>query len=110
MQCIGRTRNCFIRTNPVETAHENITKFQSIETMLNQARRKLKAGILLKSHHVNGNNRNIRVASLDQGTADKSDVVGGTTATAGLGNQDSSLSHIVIAGHNSAHNLPDDDQ
>mgnify|MGYP006892291436 CR=1 FL=1 len=52
--------------------------------MLDQAWCEFKSRIFLQTDHVDGDDRNIRVAGFGQCTADKSNVVGRTTATTGL--------------------------
>lgn len=52
--------------------------------MLDQAWCEFKSRIFLQTDHVDGDDRNIRVAGFGQCAADKSNVVGRTTATTGL--------------------------
>ena len=84
MQCVGRSRYLFVWAHTVETAHEDVSEFQGIQTMLDQAWCEFKSRIFLQTDHVDGDDRNIRVAGFGQCAADKSNVVGCTTATTGL--------------------------
>lgn len=75
MQCVGRSRYLFVWAHTVETAHEDVSEFQGIQTMLDQAWCEFKSRIFLQTDHVDGDDRNIRVAGFGQCAADKSNVV-----------------------------------
>ena len=85
MQCVGRSRYLFVWAHTVETAHEDVSEFQGIQTMLDQAWCEFKSRIFLQTDHVDGDDRNVSVTGLLKGTADESDVVTCTASATGLG-------------------------
>ena len=90
MYFIYRTWYFFIRTHTVYTAHENITEGSSIGSFLQKLQIDMESRIFLHANQIQGNDRNLGHACFFQSTTDKSDIVGGTTTTAGLRHYDSS--------------------
>ncbi len=107
---IGRALLLFIRTHPVEAAHEDIAKYQAIYTAHGKARGDLEAGILLQAAQIYGNHGDLGMPRLLQGTADKADIVAGAAAASRLGNQYGCLVQIVSAGLDGLHDLPHHNQ
>ena len=110
MKAVGRTFHLLIRSYPVETAHEKVTIDNCLEQTVNQGNRPFKAFILLDTLHTQTDNRDMPIAVFGQAAPDKSDVIGSTAASAGLGNDDGCLIQVLFTGGKSSHNLSHHDQ
>ena len=77
-------RNQFIRTGVIQHLHEQITEDQCIQSLEQHFRCIFESRVFLQSAQVDGDDWNIRVTGFCQCTADKSNIVGSTTAAAGL--------------------------
>ena len=106
VETVCRAGLSLIRTHPVQDPHEDIAKDQSVETFYSQTRGNLEARISLQMIQVQGYYRNLLLSSLGQSPADEGDVVGGTAAAAGLGDDNGQLICVVFTGKDSSHNLP----
>ena len=91
MQRVCGARHFFVRTCCVEHAHEDIAVNYALHSLGDQAWGEGKARIRLHAVGIDGDDRNLRHACLVQCTADKSDVVGGTAAAAGLAHEDGGM-------------------
>ena len=70
----------------------------------------LEAAVLFQTGKVQACHRDLRVTGLDQRLAQQMDVVGGTAAAAGLGDQQGSVLQIILAAVQRIQKLADDQQ
>ena len=94
-----------IGAHAVYAAHHDVTKDYSISRPGDELEIELEARILLKSGHIDRDNGNLAHAGFCQCPADKTDVVGGTAAAAGLGHQNRGPVQIIFTGVKCLHDL-----
>ena len=108
VQLVGRTFLHLIRAYAVEALHEQVAQNQRLDGTVQQGQGGLEAGVVFEALGGDGDDRNLRVAGIDQSLADQAEVVGRTAHTTGLGDGERHLVRIVLAFLNRADELADD--
>ena len=108
VQLVGRALLHFVRAHAVEALHEQVAQNQRLDGTVQQGRGGLEAGVVFEALGGDGDDRNLRVAGIDQSLADQAEVVGRTAHTTGLGDGERHLVRIVLAFLNRADKLADD--
>ena len=62
MKRIGRTRDCFVWSDTVQTFHEDISQNNRINSLHCKRESDLESRVALKAAQIQGNDRNVRVA------------------------------------------------
>ena len=94
----------------IEHPHEYVPVNHGLQGLGQHGHCHFEARVGLHAVQVDGDHRHLRHPCLFQSPADKSDIVGGTAAAAGLGHEDGGLVQVVFSGQQGVHDLTDDDQ
>ena len=89
MKCIGTSRNCLIWSGCIKDTHENVTVYNCLHGLGHHWQCNGETWVSFHAICIDRNNRNLRHTGFLQCPADKSDIVGGTAAAAGLAHKDS---------------------
>ena len=108
VQLVGRTFLHLIRAYAVEALHEQVAQNQRLDGTVQQGQGGLEAGVIFEPLGRNGDDRNLRIAGIDQSLADQAEVVGRTAHAAGLGDGERYMVGIVFAFQNRVDELADD--
>ena len=98
MECVCTSRNCLIWSGCIKDTHENVTVYNSLHGFGHQWQRNRETRIGLHTVCINRNNRNLGHTGFFKCPADKSDIVGGTAAAAGLAHKDCCAVQIIFSG------------
>ena len=97
IQCIRRTRHCFVRARTVKYAHKKVADHNSHYKTVQKNRRNLKAWIFFKALCAQRKNRNLSPSCIVQGAPDKADIVCCTASAACLRNDERNFVYVVLS-------------
>ena len=110
MELVGGAFPFLIGPGGIQYPHEHIAVNDGLQRFYQHRRRIAEAGIGFHAVGVDGNYRHLGHSGLFQGAADKTDVVGGTAASAGLAHKNGRFVQIVFSRQQRVHDLTDYDQ
>ena len=109
VKLIRGSGNQFVRTDPVQNAHEDIAVENRHERLYDQFRSHLKAAVLLDALEGDAEHRDVPEAGFFHGPANEADVIRRTASASGLEHRHSASGLVISAGGQSADDLADDD-
>ena len=96
---------CFIRQ-----VHQGIAVNNSSQKLMHHGCIQVEAGLLLQTVDVEADDRDVRKAGFFQSLAQQIDIVGGTAAATGLGDNQRSVLQVIFATFQSVYQLADNKQ
>ena len=105
MQGIGRAGDQLVGPHPVQAAHQKVAIDDALDHIDHHAGLDLEALVFLHAVGVEGDHRNLGMSRLFQGSSDKSHIVAGTAAAAGLGHDDGQFIGVVFTRQHRLHDL-----
>ena len=107
---VSRTLFVLVGSYLIAQRTQHITVEDAGDALACQREGHLEAAVLFQTGKVQACHRDLRISSLDQRLAQQMDVVGGTAAAAGLGDQQGGVLQIILAAVQRIQKLADDQQ